>query len=403
MFKYIGYGVAGLAVLAAGGWWAIGPDYRAALTDIPQGESVFTFTQSQRDTAFRMMDRAPWIITSRPIEASGETDLLPDGEPLDLNIDIDAYVEEQRAAAVVVVHNGKVRLEEYGLGFEAGKRWTSFSVAKSITSTMIGAAIKDGYITSTSDPVTKYIPDFEGTAYDGVTLEQILKMTSGVEWNEDYDDPTSDVGVYSAHVPEGDIPAIVSYMRNLDRRYEPGEQFYYNSGETGLIGIIVTRAVGKPLAEYVSETLWQPFGMEQKGSWLLGEDGEEISGCCVQATPRDFARFGLFVLNEINGTPSGELPDGWFDTAGAELIEGAGSSGWGYGYQWWILGDGAFMAVGIYGQSILIDPKRDLVIASNSSWTSPLGGKDGEFFSRNEFWKTVQAAIDRENAPGEQS
>ncbi|MEM9898221.1 MAG: serine hydrolase [Pseudomonadota bacterium] len=396
MIKYIGYGCLALIALALGGWWAIGPDYRAAIKNMPDSSNVFEFTQEQRDISFRMTDRVPWLMKSRKIEAGTTVKPLPKGSPLQLETDLDAFMKSQRAAALVILHNGKIRAEEYGLGFGPGKRWTSFSVGKSMTSTMIGAAIRDGHIKSINDPVTKYIPEFEGTGYDGVTIEQILKMTSGVDWNEDYSDVTSDVAVYPQHPPDGDIPSIVSYMSKLGRRHEPGEEFHYNSGETGLIGIIVTRAVGRPLAEYLSETVWKPYGMEADASWLIGEDGEEISGCCVQATPRDFARFGQFVLDEINGSTSGELPEGWFQTAGARLIPETGEPGWGYGYQWWTFEDGSFTADGIYGQGIFIDPNRNLVIATNSSWTSPVGSKDGEFNERSAFWKEVQAVIDRE-------
>ncbi|MEM9668883.1 MAG: hypothetical protein AAF950_08145 [Pseudomonadota bacterium] len=109
MLKYIGYGIGGLAVLAAAGWWAIGPDYRAALRDMPEGSDVFAFTLNQRDIAFRMLDAAPWIMKSRDIEAGGDMKPLPKGEPLDIGLNIDAYFEDQRASALIIIHNGKVR------------------------------------------------------------------------------------------------------------------------------------------------------------------------------------------------------------------------------------------------------------------------------------------------------
>ncbi|MEM8636124.1 MAG: serine hydrolase domain-containing protein [Pseudomonadota bacterium] len=396
MLKILSYGAAGLIALLAVIWWAIGPDYRAALRDMPEGNDVFAFTLNQRDIAFRLLDAAPWIMRSRDIDAGGAVKPLPQGEPLQIDLDVDAYFEKQRAAALIIIHDGRIRYERYGLDFRPNKRWTSFSVGKSLTSTLAGAALQDGYIESLDDPVTKYVPEFIGTAYDGPTVEDILKMTSGVDWDEDYGDPDSDVRSLNDHVPEEGVPQLISYLSTLGRRSEPGEQFYYNSSETGLIGLIVSRAVERPLADYLSETIWRPYGMQQKATWMIDPDGVELAGCCIQATPRDFARFGLFVLEEMTGIPSGEIPEGWFETAGAQLIEDTGEPGWGYGYQWWTFEDGSFTADGVFGQAIFVDPNRNLVIASNSSWTSPVGRVDGEFEERDEFWAAVKTAIDNE-------
>ena len=127
---------------------------------------------------------------------------LPKGAPLDVGIDVDAYMKDQRTAGLVIIQDGKIRLEKYGLGFSADGRWTSFSVAKSFTSTLVGAAIKDGYIKSIDDKVSDYIPDLKGSVYDDVTIRQLLTMTSGVKWNEDYADPKSDVASFNAHKAE---------------------------------------------------------------------------------------------------------------------------------------------------------------------------------------------------------
>ena len=144
------------------------------------------------------------------------------GVPLEIGIDVDDYMKEQRTAALVIVHEGKVRFEKYGLDFSPGKRWTSFSVAKSFTSTLVGAAIKDGYIKSIDDNVSDYSPDLRGSVYDEVTIKQLLTMTSGVRWNEDYGDPKSDVALFAAHKAEPGVDVTVSYMRKLKRELPPG-------------------------------------------------------------------------------------------------------------------------------------------------------------------------------------
>ncbi len=297
-------------------------------------------------------------------------------------------------AGLIIIQDGKVRLEKYGLEFDATGKWTSFSVAKSFTSTMVGAAIKDGFIKSIDDKVSDYIPNLRGSAYDDVSIEQLLTMTSGVKWNEDYEDPNSDVALFNEHKPEPGIDATVSYMRTLSREAPAGDKWVYKTGETNLIGILVSSATGKNLADYLSEKVWAPFGMEQDGSWLLGVTGHEISGCCMQASTRDFARFGLFMLGgaKINGETI--LPPGWIESATTKQAE-IGFPGRGYGYQWWTYDDGSFSAQGIFGQGIYIDPKRNLVIASNSNWPrathfETVGAQ------REAFYRAVPAAVDAE-------
>ncbi len=383
-----------LVVAGVVGWTAIGPDWRMLLANPPLDRDLLFWSTAQRDAGFRMLDRVPIMSRSRKIAAGDAVRELSAGAPLDLSsvdFDIDAYINDARVAGLVILQGGEVRLERYGLGFGPEGRWTSHSVAKSVTSTLVGAAVRDGFIDSLDAPVSKYVAGLKGSAYDDVTIEQLMTMTSGVAWNEDYDDPQSDVSQFLSQKPEGDEAAIVSYMKKLPRAHPPGEKWNYSTGETNLIGIVVAEAVGKPLADYASEKLWAPFGMEADATWLLAEDGREISGCCVQARTRDYARIGLFALEG----GAGVVPDDWFARAATTRVD-YGSPGEGYGYQWWTLDDGAFRAFGIFGQAIFIDPSRDLVIAMNSNWTSALGRKDGERGKRKAFFEAVRAAVDAE-------
>ena len=394
-FRRFGVWGGAMIVLLAAGWVLIGPDWRALLAHPPAGRDVLFWSQAQRDAGFRMIDRVPMIVGSRPVTAGDAAYRLPEGEPLDPSLDLDAYLASQRSASLIIVHNGQVRLERYGLDFSAAGRWTSFSVAKSLTSTLVGAAIKDGYIKSLDEPVSAYITDLNGSEYDAVTIAQLLTMTSGVAWNEDYEDPGSDVARFDLQAPVEGVSTVAAYMAGLSRAHPAGEQWNYSTGETNLIGVLVSEATGKTLSAYLSEKIWTQFGMEQDATWLLGQDGREIAGCCIQATTRDFARFGLFMLAGGVVDDESVLPEGWIAAATSKQAD-INSAGEGYGYQWWTWDDGSYQADGIFGQGIFIDPDRNLVIASNASWTSALGLRGGEWEARREFYRQVQRAVDRD-------
>jgi CubicO group peptidase (beta-lactamase class C family) len=395
VMKRLGIGAGIFVAILAVIWLMIGSDWRRLILAAPSDANVLFWTQNQRDAGFRMLDRVSFLIDARDIHASDTLKELPEGSPLSLDLDLDAYLQDNRHSAIVVLHDGKIRLESYGLGFKETGRWTSFSVAKSLTSTLVGAAIIDGHIESLADPVSKYIPDLVGSAYDDVTVEQLLTMSSGVRWIEDYDDPSSDVALFNDHVSEDGSSNLVSYMKALPRAHPPGTVWNYSTGETNLIGILVSEATGETLSDYLSEKIWGPYGMEQDATWLLNDDGTEISGCCIQATTRDFARFGQFMLEGAAVDGQSLVPGGWLDRATTKQI-GIGVPGQGYGFQWWTYDDGAYAADGIFGQGIFIDPTRNLVIATNSSWSSAMGDVDLSHAKREEFFQAVQAAVDAE-------
>ncbi len=380
------------AVLCAVAIWfcSLDKETRGFIATFPTNTDLLTWPQSQRDAAFRAMDRLPVLLHARAVSPSQTPLALPLGKPLVIP-GIDAYLAAQHAVGIVILQDGKVRLERYGLGFEAAGRWTSFSVAKSFTSTLVGAAIQDGYIKSLEDKVSQYVPDLRGSAYDDVTIRQLLTMSSGVQWNEDYEDVHSDVSRFNDAAPDPGVDATVSYMRKLPRAHPAGAVWNYNTGETNLVGVLISSATRKSLSQYLQEKIWQPAGMEAKATWLLSKTGQEIAGCCIQASTRDFARFGLFVL--ANGSPQGQqiVPTDWFAEA-TRKQQGIGVNGMGYGFFWWTYDDGSVAAQGIYGQGIFIDRARRLVIASNANWARADNGPEPE--AREAFYRSVQAAID---------
>jgi CubicO group peptidase (beta-lactamase class C family) len=393
--KHVGLALLGVAVLAGGLWFtSLDKETRGLLAALPTDREVLSWKQDQREAAFRAMDRLPLLAKASTISASPKPLPLPTGQPLEIP-GVEAYMTRQNTAGLVILQDGKLRFERYGLGFDAAGRWTSFSVAKSFTSTLVGAAIQDGYIGSLEDKVSQYIPDLRGSAYDAVTVRQLLTMSSGVKWNEDYEDPAADVAKFNNATPDEGVDATVSYMRKLPRAHPPGEVWHYNTGETNLIGVLVSSATKQPLAQYLQTKIWHPAGMEANATWLQSKTGHEIAGCCIQAATRDYARFGLFVL--ANGNVGGKqiVPDDWFASAIVKQKD-IGSPGRGYGFQWWTYDDGAVAAQGIFGQGIFIDPQRRLVIASNSNWTRASLGPEPK--AREAFYRQVQALIDAEAA-----
>ena len=362
--------------------------YLFAQGTMPTNPNVLFWTMPERDTAFRQMEK---ISPVHSIAAGGSVHRFQKGAPLKLSLDIDAHMTSQRVAGLIVVQDNKIRLEKYGLGFDSSSRWTSFSVAKSFTSSLAGAALKDGAIKSLDDKVTAYIPDLKGSAYDDVTVRQLLTMTSGVKWNEDYTDPKSDVALFGQHQPDAGVDATVSYMRRLTREAPAGSKWLYKTGETNLIGVLVSQATHKTLSAYLSEKIWKPYGMEREAVWMVGSTGHEISGCCVSATLRDYARIGQFILDGGKAQGKQVVTKDWIAQATTKQAD-IGAPGRGYGFQWWTWDDGTFAAQGIFGQSIFIDPKRKLVIATSGDWPTATDRK-GLQPAREAFFKAVRAAV----------
>lgn len=348
---------------------------------------VLFWTPADRERVFSRMDEImPHAVVSR---GDGPAAELPDGVPLDF--DPASYMETERVAGVLVIQDGHVRLERYGLGTDPDTPWVSFSMTKSLTSTLVGAAIRSGAIASLEDPVTRYLPNLAGGGYDGVTVRQLLTMTSGVAWNEDYTDPDADVARFLQEPATDGRDPVVAYMARLPRAHTPGTRWNYSTGETNLVGALVAAAEGRPLAELLSDRIWSRAGMEADAAWALDQSGREIGGCCVSATLRDWGRVGLMALNDgvIGGVSV--VPDDWFAQAATRQAD-IGNPGEGYGFQWWTTDDGTFAAYGIFGQTIQVDPERRLVVVILSAWPNATGPQHSA--ARREFLARLIAAVD---------
>lgn len=308
------------------------------------------------------------------LPASGRTlDVRFQDQGRDCNTD--DLMRDEHLSGLLVLQHGKVLLERYALGLTPAHRWQSSSMVKSIASTLIGAALHDGLIASLDDPMIKYLPNFAGTAYEGVSIKHLLSMTSGINWTEDYEDLLADVAEhYIKPIAERRQGHIAAYLKTLQRIDPPGTQFYYNTGDTFLLSLILSRVTGKTVADYCAEKIWGPAGMELDGYFMLESDnGDEITGSCCGASLRDYGRFGQLMLND-GVTPDGVriLPRGWTAEATApsapNFHKDIGSrprldtsAFTGYGYLWWVHHPGTFMALGAYGQWIHVEPAQGLV------------------------------------------
>ncbi|MCW8845739.1 MAG: beta-lactamase family protein [Gammaproteobacteria bacterium] len=303
--------------------------------------------------------------------------------------DLYDFLSLNRVSGILVVKDGETRFEKYLLGNSAQTRWMSMSVVKSITATLVGMAIRDGYIGGLDDLITDYLPRLKDSAYTGVSVRNLLQMASGVAWNETYTDPSSDrramLEAQIAQQPGG----ILNLMAGLATAARPGARWNYSTGETQVVGALVAAATGKHVADYLAEKIWMPFGMESSANWWLeSPDGLEIGGSGLSATLRDYARFGLFMLNDgvIDGKPT--LPDGWIAEATTpKVIAGEPVE---YGYMWWPLDRGAYAAIGIFGQFIYVNPSENLVVAMWSAQPKPVGT---DVIDEYDFFNAVADAL----------
>lgn len=290
-------------------------------------------------------------------------------------LNVESYMDAMRASGVIVLKDGQVLLEQYGLGRTQQDLWYSQSVTKSVTAILAGAAIKDGHIKSIETPATDHIPELKGSSYEDVTLRHLLSMTSGVKWSEDYTDArslgSSDVFCLWSLAPEPGIDPVVSYARRLPRVACPGAKFEYNTADTHLAGILISNAVGRSLAEYLSEKIWRPYGMEAEAFWTVDSAGYEYAGGGLSMRLRDYARIGQFMLDGGHAGEDKVLASDWLAEATScqvDFTPGSRTDGRsGYGYYWWIYPD-SYAARGYAGQAIFVYPKDKVVIAINSAW-----------------------------------
>jgi CubicO group peptidase (beta-lactamase class C family) len=366
---------------------------------LPDVKNMLTWNQTERAVGFRNDYRSyPGDVfrhgnTALPLPHAmrdlSHASYVFNGHTYTLN----DYLKRDDVAGLLVIKDGKIAYEHYGDGNTSSTLWTSRSVGKSVVSTLVGIALKEGTISSLDDPLVKYNLDLRGTAWDTVTFRELIQHTSGVEWNENYQNPTSDFArLTDCEAGKHAYACVHDLIINAQRKRiaTPGTTWSYSSGGAWVLGDTLEKATGMPLARYLQEKVWQPFGMANDGVWHSYAPGQhDVGAHGFNATLEDWGRFGLFVLK--NGElPNGEkmLPDNWVKDASdwsqaKGSVSGAHPNGI-YGYQWWnnsvpadatgvapkqgLDGNDTLWALGIYGQMMVVNQKEHLVIVQWSTW-----------------------------------
>jgi CubicO group peptidase (beta-lactamase class C family) len=282
-------------------------------------------------------------------------------------ISLGEFLSSSDTTAFLVIKADEIIIEQYYQGYTSSSLSQVFSVTKSINSTLIGMAINDGYFLSTSQAVTDFMPELRDQGFEAVALAHLLTMTSGMDYSEN-DNP---FGVHVVFNYTSDLEKMILDFRIKD---EPGEKFEYKSGDTALLGLILSRALApKPISEYAQEKLWSPLGAEFHGVWSLDrEDGLEKNWCCLAMTARDLAKFGRLYLHQGNWNSERLLSEQWTkdSTSKGAVPEDEWPKGLvdigirNYGYSWWLLSedDGDFLALGKDGQFLYVNPTLDVII-----------------------------------------
>jgi CubicO group peptidase (beta-lactamase class C family) len=282
-------------------------------------------------------------------------------------LSFEKYLRRSGTVAFIIIREDTIQYEKYFKGYDQTSLVNSFSIAKSITSLLIGCAVDDKLIASIEDPVTHYIPELTADGFDKITIRHLLQMTSGIKFKENYEDRKED--------------ALMLYYGENTRKYltsvktdsKPGMNFDYVSINSQLLGLILERALkGKTVSQYLQDRIWQPMGMQYTASWSIDKEkaGLEKTFCCLTARAIDFAKIGRLYLNNGNWNGVQIVSKNW--VSASTTIDTTNGSAWNYQHQWWLpTKSGDFMAEGHLGQFIYVNPDKNLIIVR-------FGEKDGD-------------------------
>ena len=287
---------------------------------------------------------------------------------------VQAFLDEHPNTGLIVLNGDTILIERYQYGRTDGHRFASASVAKTVLGMLLGIALSEGHIKSIDDLARQYVPSLKGHPYGETSIRHLLTMSSGMSFKETFtprDDGFKLISNTLHRLTEGGADTVLEWKQ---REAPAGTRFRYASGDSQVLGLVVIGAVKKPLADYLSEKIWQPMGAEANATWLLDKAGYETGFCCINAVLRDYARFGMLLARygELDGKQI--IPSEWVKVAtqpdAAHLQVGKATTWNGYGYQTWLThaAEPRFAALGLHGQAIYVDAARRLVVVHTAAW-----------------------------------
>jgi CubicO group peptidase (beta-lactamase class C family) len=369
----------------------------------PRGEAATMYAERFKVGSFSAADQ---ITPSRSVARGGEVTALPRREAASIAYrfkgerrTLDEYLERERATGLLVLKDGAIVAERYRYGRTEHDRFLSFSMAKTVTSMLIGIAAEKGLIKSLDDPAENYVPELKGSGYGQTTIRQLLRMSSGVKWVENYDgkDDIARLGrAMRGMIPGGPLAFLASFNEHA---FPVGEKLGYSSSESMVLGYVLAHAAGKDIATLTTEWLWKPLGAEADAAWRISADGQEETLGGFNATLRDYGRLGLLLAHDGAIGDRQIVPKQYLlDATSAERQPPAfrprtGTPYYGYGYQVWLfpLRDRSFACLGIFGQCIFVQPSTGIVMVQTAVNRS---AKDSEANAeRDALWRGVLASL----------
>lgn len=283
-------------------------------------------------------------------------------------------IKETDITGLMVIKNDSILFENYYQGNKPTDHTIGWSVTKSFVSALVGIAIEEGHINSIQDSAYQYVPELKGSAYENITIKNLLQMSSGVSWNEDYSDNDSDINRFGRTLALG--RSFESFVKTLKYDKPQGTFNRYNSSDTQVLGMIISGATGTTVSDYLEKKIWKPLGMEQKGYWVIDNQGNEFTAAGLSASLVDYAKFGLLFLHNGKLNDKQLISEEWVKKSitpdAPHLLPGLNDNSnndFGYGFQWWVFeGDeGEYAAMGIYNQLIYINPKHNIIIVKSAA------------------------------------
>lgn len=400
MKKILIGGIAALAVIGIAAYFFLADNIDRATT------IATLFTGEEQYQNFNRMDD---MFPVNSVPASPQPFDFPEGTKVTLpetfvykgnTVNTQDFISLTDTGALLVLKGGEVVYENYWLSGGRGEQWLSMSVAKSFISTLFGIAVEEGHIKSIEEPVTAYLPELAGSAYDNVRIKDVLQMSSGAAWNEDYSDPDSDINRFGRIFALGG--SLNDFMATLQREREPGTYNHYNSTDTQVLGAILAKATGRTIADYMTEKLWQPLGAESDAFWLTDSEGMEMAFGGFNATARDYAKLGELFRNGGNWHGNQIVSADWVKAAvtpdAPHLLPEAENGipfPLGYGYQWWVPAgnEGEFSGIGVYNQFVYVNPAKDVTIVKLSAFSDYAKDLEQTSYREEETFEMFRAIV----------